>query len=92
MPNKAVSVKAIFEAESTERKATIENVEIKGVVGEIFPTRTLKIKITIQNDKLNGTANPFSTLKTNLPKGLGLNMNDYTGTTFTVSVRGINEW
>ena len=91
MPNKAVSVKAIFEAESTERKATIENVEIKGVVGEIFPTRTLKIKITIQNDKLNGTANPFSTLKTNLPKGLGLNMNDYTGTTFTVSVRGIAE-
>ncbi|WP_416325114.1 InlB B-repeat-containing protein [[Eubacterium] hominis] len=91
MPSKAVSVKAIFEAVTVNHKATIENVEVKGVVGEIFPTRTLKIKITIQNDKLNGTANPFSTLKTNLPKGLGLNMNDYTGTTFTVSVRGIAE-
>ena len=88
MPNKAVTVKAIFEAEPVERTATVENVEIKGVVGEAM---SKNITVTLTNDELN-----FSTMDTsqqptsNLPNGIEL---DYATSsdkkyTFTLYVSG----
>lgn len=89
MPNKAVSVKAIFEAVIVNHKATIENVEVKGVLGQLFPSQSMKLKITMTNDKFNATANILSNLKTNLPKGVYVTMNARVNeTSFTAVVRG----
>ena len=71
MPNKAVTVKAIFEAVSVERKATIENVEVKGVVGEALPVQSKSLKVTIQGDKIILKNLSFiQMLNSNLPKGI----------------------
>ncbi len=89
MPAKDVHLKAVFEAVSANRKATVEDVDIIGEVG-VRPTKKY-FKITLQDDKLKANIS-FPDLKTNLPTGFGLTLNGHTSgdteTSFTIVTSG----
>lgn len=88
MPAKDVHLKAVFEAVSANRKATVEDVDITGEVG-VRPTKKY-FKITLQDDKVRANAD-FTELKTNLPTGMGLNKStagNNTETSFTIVTNG----
>lgn len=87
MPNKAVTVKAIFEAVTVERTATIGNVEIKGVEGEAVDK---DITVTLTNDELNiGNMDISQKPTSNFPNGISLGYGSSSSNqTFKISVFG----